>query len=134
MSVIDVKAVMVDIAAAVQTVLASGRTASPRPVEAAVAGDAIVGYPTGPISIADTYGRGSDRLTLPLYIILGLPADESTQTALSTWVGSGSIVAAIESYAGTWQSVSVMEASVETYTPIGGPEQLALRFDIDILS
>lgn len=134
MSVLDLSAVMVDLAAAVQTVLDSGRSAFSRPVEAAVPGDAIVGYPQDPIDISTTYRRGQDRVVIPVFVICGLPQDEATRTAVSAWIGSGSVVAAIEGYAGTWSSVSVLTAQVDTYEPIGQPPMVALRLNVDVIS
>lgn len=129
------KSVMTDLAAAAQTTLDSGRTAFSRPVEAAVPGDVVVGYPTEPIAISTTYRRGQDRVTVPLWRICGLPQDVATQDAMDTAIaGASNLIAAIETYAGTWDSVSVMSAQVDTFEPIGQPAQLALRLDIDILS
>ncbi len=134
MSVLNLSAVMVDLAAAVQTVLATGRTAFSRPVEAVVPGDAIVAYPQDPIDISTTFRRGQDRLVVPVFVICGLPQDEATRTAVSAWIGSGSIVTAIESYAGTWSSVAVLTAQVDTYEPIGQPPMVALRLNVDVIS
>ena len=134
MSALSVKSVMVDLAAAVQPELDGGRTAHPRPVEALQPGDAVVGYPTDPMSISTTFRRGQDRATFPVFVICGMPQDESTQTAVDALVGSGSIVAAIEAYAGTWQSVSVTQASIVEYTPTGGSPMVALRFDVDVIA
>lgn len=134
MSVLNLSAVMVDLAAAVQPELDSGRTAHSRPIEGAKPGDAVVGYPTDPIAIAGTFRRGMDRLTVPVFILCGYAQDASTQTAVGTWLGSGSVIAAIEAYAGTWSSVSVTQVQIEDFSPIGGTPLVALRFDCDVLS
>lgn len=134
MSVIDLSAVMVDLAAAAQTVLATGYKAHPQPVEGAQAGDAIVGYPQDPIDITTTFRRGQDRCVVPVWFLCGLSSAPATRTAVSALIGSASVVAAIEAYAGTWSSVKVATARIETFTPINGNEQLAVRFDVDVIS
>lgn len=131
---IDVSAVMVGLAAAIQPELASGRTAYDRPVEAVKVGDALVGYPQEPIAISGTFRRGMDRGTFPVFVICGYPHEVDTREAVAGWIGSGSIVAAIEAYAGTWQSVSVTTVQVDQFTPLGGSPLLALRFDVDVIS
>lgn len=132
---LNLSAVMVDLAAAVQTVLASGRTAFDHPVEAVVPGDAIVAYPQDPIQISTTFRRGQDRVTVPVFVICGLPQDASTRTAISAWIdNSGSVITAIEGYAGTWSSVSVVTVQIEQFIPTGGAPLVALRFDVDVIS
>lgn len=135
MSALSLSAVMVDLAAAVQTVLATGCKAYPLPIEGARVGDAVVGYPPDPIQISTTFRRGQDRVVFPVFVICGMAQDEATRTAVSAWIdNSGSVVTAIESYAGTWSSVSVTEVRIENFTPTGGSPQLALRFDVDVIS
>lgn len=134
MSAIDLSAVMVDLADAVQTVLATGRTAFDHPVEGVVPGDAIVAYPQDPIDISTTYRRGQDRCTVPVFIICGLPQDEATRTEVSTWIGSGSVIAAIEGYAGTWSDVAVRSVRIEEFSPTGGSSLVSLRYDVDVIS
>lgn len=129
---LQLKSVMTDLAAAAQTTLDSGRTAFSRPVEAAVPGDVVVGYPTEPIAHSQTFRRGLDRATVPLFVICGPPQDEATQTAVSAWLASGSLIEAIEAYAGTWQSVLVGPAVIQEYTTPAGVTQMALRYDIDV--
>lgn len=129
------KSVMVDLATAAQTVLASDRKAYSRPVEGVRQGDVVVGYPQDPIEISATYRRGMDRATFLLWRICGLPQDESTQDEVAAAIDdSGSLITAIEGYAGTWDSVSVTTVQVDTIEPIGQQPQLALRYDIDVLS
>jgi hypothetical protein len=135
MSALNLSAVMTGLAAAVQTVLASGRTAYDHPVEAALPGDAVVAYPADPIEVSTTFRRGQDRCVVPVYVICGLPQDETTRDAISTWIGdSSSVVTAIEGYSGTWASVSVMRPLIEGFAPVGQPPQLAVRFDVDVIS
>lgn len=133
MSALVLASVMADLAAAVQAVLASGRVAHSRPAEGVREGDAVVGYPQEPIDLTVTFRRGLDRLTVPVYVLCGMPQDATTQTAISGWLASGSVVEAIQGYAGTWSSVFVT-AQIEEFTPIGGSPLVALRFDCDIVS
>jgi hypothetical protein len=129
------KSVMTALAAAAQTVLDSGRTAFSRPVEGVVSGDVVVGYPTDPLDISATYQRGMDRATVPLWRVCGLPQDESTQDAVSAAIaGASDLITAIEGYAGTWDSVSVMTVQVETLELVGLPPQVALRFNVDVIA
>lgn len=128
------KSVMVDLAEAAQTVLDSGRTAFSRPVEAPVPGDVVVGYPTEPIAHSQTFRRGLDRVTVPLFVICGSPQEETTQTAVSAWIASGSLIEAIEAYGGTWDSVLVRPVVIQEYTTTAGVAQMALRYDIDVLA
>jgi hypothetical protein len=135
MSALNLSAVMTGLAAAVQTVLASDRTAYDHPVEGVVPGDAVVAYPQEPIEISTTFRRGQDRCVVPVFVICGLPQDETTRDAVSAWIDdSSSIVTAIEGYSGTWASVSVMRPLIEGFAPVGQPPQLAVRFDVDVIS
>ena len=135
MSALNLAAVMADLAAAVQTVLDAGRTASGYPVEGLQPGDAVVGYPEGEQSLTATFGRGMDRVTVPVWIICGLPQDSTTRTAVSGWIDdSSSVVTAIEGYAGTWSSVQVETFSIESFVPVGGSELVAIKFTVDVIS
>lgn len=134
MSALDLSAVMVDLAAAVQTVLATGYKALPQPSEGMRAGDAVVGYPQDPIDVTTTFHRGQDRCKFPVWVLCGQSQSPETRVAVSALIGSGSVIAAIEGYAGTWSDVAVTEVRIETFTPINGNEQLAVRFDVDVIS
>ena len=135
MSGLNLSSVMTDLAAAVQTVLTSPRVAFDHPVEGVVPGDAVVGYPQDPIVISSTFRRGQDRAEFPVFVICGMPQDETTRTAVSAWMDdSGSVVTAIEGYSGTWSSVSVLTVQVVPFQQTGGLELLALRFNVDVIS
>lgn len=136
MSGIDLTAVMDALAAATQTVLASGFTAYATPSEGLREGDAVVGYPQDPINLTQTFKRGFDRATFPVWRIAGIASDERVRDAVADLItGSGSLVTAIEGYStGAWSDVAVRTARVELYGPIGQPPLLALRFDCDVLS
>jgi len=126
---------MADLATAVQTVLASGRTAHGYPVESLQPGDAVVGYPEGDQPITGTFGRGMDRVKVPVWIICGLPQDVGTRTAVSGWVDdSSSVVTAIQGYAGTWSSVRVESYAIDRFDPVGGNPLVVIKFTVDVLT
>lgn len=135
MSGLNLSAVMTDLATAVQTVLTSPRKAFDYPVEGVVPGDAVVGYPQDPIDLSTTFGRGQDRAVVPVFVICGMPQDESTRVAVSAWMDdSGSVVTAIEGYSGTWSSVRVTTVQIVPFQQLGGLELVALRFNVDVIS
>jgi hypothetical protein len=135
MSALNLSAVMTGLAAAVQTVLASDRTAYDHPVEGVVPGDAVVAYPQEPIEVSTTFRRGQDRCVVPVFVICGLPQDETTRDAVSAWIDdSSSIVTAIEGYSGTWSSVAVLPIRIEEWQPEGRPPVLVIRFDVDVIA
>ena len=136
MSGVDLTAVMDSLATAVQTALATDKHAYAYPVEDLGTGDAVVGYPQDPMQLTQTFARGMDRATFPVWIIGGLPQDKATRDTLADFItGSGSLVTAIEGYSTTaWSSVYVGTATIEEYAPNGRPAVLAVRFDCDVLS
>lgn len=135
MAALNLSAVMTDLATAVQTVLASGRTAHGYPVESLQPGDAVVGYPEGDQPITGTFGRGMDRVKVPVWIICGFVQDSTTRTAVSGWVdASSSVVTAIEGYAGTWSSVRVESFAIDRFDPVGTSPLVVIKFTVDVLS
>ena len=109
------------------------------PSEGAVAGDAVVGYPDA-IDFDLTYGRGGDRARIPVWVLCGLIADESTLDAISALLDSGA-AAVKDALEGTTLSgavssiratnATVMPYTVGTKTPI---TYLSVRFDLDIIT
>ena len=136
MTGIDLTAVMDDLAAAVDSALASDKTCYGYPVEDLTVGDAVVGYPDDPINVSTTFRRGMDRATLPVFLVAGMPQDKATRDTIADYItGAGSLVTAIESYSTTsWSSASVTTISVDRYDPVGRPPLVAVRFNVDILS
>jgi hypothetical protein len=53
------------------------------PVESISPPCAVVGYPDEPIDFDLTMGRGSDRLTIPLWFAVGKPVERTARDALS---------------------------------------------------
>lgn len=137
MAALNLTDVMVDLALVVQTALASGRTAFAYPAESVQPGDAIVGYPEGEQPLTGTFGRGMDRVTLPVWIVCGLPQDESTRDAVSGWLDdSSSVVTAIEEtqLAVSWSSARVTGYSIERFDPIGGNPLVLLKLSVDLIT
>ncbi|MBW0117025.1 hypothetical protein [Pseudonocardia abyssalis] len=95
---------------------------------------AVVGWPE-PITFDETFGRGSDRLTLPVHVVVGKVDARSARDELSLFLaGSGpsSIKQALDN--GTYlnaDAVTVREARVEVLT-IAGIDYLSGVFDVDI--
>lgn len=137
MAGIDLTAVMDGLAAAVDSVLASDKTAYAYPVEDVTVGDAVVGYPQDPIDTAVTFRRGMDRATFPVFLIGGLPQDKGTRDTLADYLtGASSLITAIESYTtgSPWASAAVLTVQIDRYEPVGRPPLVAVRFDVDIIS
>lgn len=95
---------------------------------------AIVALPDE-ITYDATYGRGSDRMVIPVVVLAGLVSDRTAVKALAAYAdGSGakSVKAALDG--GTYtacDSVTVAQATFDTYS-IAGTEYLAALFDVDI--
>lgn len=104
------------------------------PPGAAVPPAAVVGYPSR-YDYDETYGRGMDRMTLPVVVLVGRPTDRSTRDAMAQYVngsGSASIKAVLES--GTYtalHTLRVMSADFDVYQ-LGGTDYLAAIFELDI--
>lgn len=91
---------------------------------------AVVGYPTEG-TLGFTFQRGGDRVTLPVWVICGLPGEESTRDYLSTLLGASDDVKTVIEAA--LSSVEVNEPRIEVYEATGG-EYMAVRFDCDVLA
>lgn len=95
---------------------------------------AVVGWPE-PITFDETFGRGSDRLTLPVYVVVGKVDARSARNELSGFLaasGPTSVKQAVDN--GTYtqaDSVTVREARVEVLT-ISAVDYLSGVFDVDI--
>ena len=132
---IDLTAAMDGLAAAVQAVLTGTGHAYAWPVEAVRAGDAVVGYPQDPIEVALTFGRGADRAVFPVFAICGLPQDKATRDAIADIVTAASDwVAAIQSASGVGSYALVRDCVVDAWNPDGRPMQMAVRFNVEVVS
>jgi len=95
---------------------------------------AIVSYPDA-IDFDQTGARGSDRLTLPVVLVVGRVSLRSARDDLGSFVdGSGarSIKAILESGTYTaFHELRVVNASFDVVR-LGGTDYIAALFDIDI--
>jgi hypothetical protein len=95
---------------------------------------AIVSYPSD-YTFDATYGRGMDRMTLPVVVVVGKPTERSSRDLLTKYVagsGAASVKAKLdgEGYS-SCHSVRVVSADFDVYT-IGGVDYLTAVFDLDI--
>lgn len=113
-----------------------------------IAGLRVVAYPDGQvnppcavvampsdISFDATYARGSDRLTLPVVVLVSGTVPRMARDAMAAYCdgsGSSSIKAVVESGSYTaFDSVRVTGIQFDAYT-YGGVEYPAAIFDLDI--
>lgn len=95
---------------------------------------AIVGWPE-PITFDSTFARGSDQLTLPVYVLVGKVSERGSRDVLAAYLdgaGANSVKAALDG--GTYlacDSVRVASANIEALTS-GGVEYLGAVFDVEI--
>ena len=94
---------------------------------------AVVGYPE--IEFDATYGRGMDRWTLPVWVVIGKSSSLAARDQVSKYVSGGGITSfkeAIES--GEYASLDTVRVASATPDQIlvGTSEYLSYRFDLDI--
>jgi hypothetical protein len=103
----------------------------PYPVESINPPCAVVGYP----DVYDydlTARRGSDRMSLPVWLILGRVVERATRDAVSSLLAEGTVKAALDGdLDGTCQSCRVQGLTLETVS-VAGLDYLALRLTLDI--
>lgn len=96
---------------------------------------AVVDWPDE-IDYDSTMQRGSDRVTLPVGVLVGRLDARSSRDRLSKYVagdGPDSVKAAIEAHVtDAWYSARVMKATFGT-TTVGGTDYLSAAFDIELL-
>lgn len=95
---------------------------------------AIVSYPED-YTYDATYGRGMDRLTLPVVVVVGKVSDRSARDQMGAYVdgsGASSVKQVLESGAYTaFDTVRVTGVEFDT-VPIAATDYLAATFDLDI--
>lgn len=95
---------------------------------------AVVSYPED-ITYDVTYGRGKDRITLPVVVVVGRPTDRTAAKKLGEYAsGSGatSIKQVVEAGSYTaFDAVRVMSAEFDVFT-IGGTDYMGALFMLDI--
>jgi hypothetical protein len=129
----DVAAVMDQVAAQLDTI--AGLRVFAYPPDSLTPPAAVVSYPDEGI-FDESYGRGMDRLTLPVVLVIGRVSDRASRTELAAYCnGSGarSVKAVVEAGAAytAFHSVRVISFEVEAVT-IGGADHIAATFDLDI--
>lgn len=96
---------------------------------------AIVSYPTT-YTYDETYGRGSDRLELPVVLVVGKPTDRSSRDALAVYVaGAGpfSVKAALEAGdAATFDRCRVMSVDFDVVS-LAGDDVVAAMFALELV-
>lgn len=111
-----------------------GLRAYPYPVSTISPPAAIVSYPET-YTYDETYGRGMDRLTLPVVVLVSLASDRAARDQLGQYVdgaGAKSVKQAVES--GTYEAFDTarVQSVVFDAVTISAVEYLAATFSIDI--
>lgn len=105
------------------------------PTEAPVPPAAIVTFPDE-YDFDTTYGRGTDRLIVPIIVIVGRATDRAARDQLARYCeGSGdySIKRAIESHVyDSLDTVRVQRAEFDAF-PMSNVQMLAATFDVDVV-
>ena len=95
---------------------------------------AVVSYPET-YTFDGTYGRGMDRLTLPVVVVVGKASDRGARDALAAYAdGSGarSVKAVVEAGTYTACDTAVVTGAEFDVVTIGGQDYLAALFTVDI--
>lgn len=83
----------------------------------------------------ETYGRGSDRITLPVAVMAGRATERGARDALAGYLaggGPGSVKAAIEQFPGrSYDSVRVVDVDIDVFTE-AGVDYWGAVFELDI--
>jgi hypothetical protein len=95
---------------------------------------AVVSYPET-YTYDETYGRGMDRMTLPVIVVVGRPTDRSTRDRLGGYVngtGAASVKSVLQSGTYTaFHTVRVVGVEFDVVT-IGGTDYMGALFSLDI--
>ena len=101
------------------------------PVESVSNSEAIVGYPTT-LELARTFGRGHDRVVIPVWFVCGIASDEATLDRVSALVTAASdVVDVIDAALASSGAVATQFGAFEQ-VDVGGVSRLALRFDVEL--
>lgn len=96
---------------------------------------AIVGWP-GPLTFDTTMARGSDRMTIAVWVLVSTADTRAARNALASYLDGAdtkSIKNAIDSGTYTaFDSVRVQEATVDSFT-VAGVDYLGAAFQLDII-
>lgn len=107
------------------------------PVEGIVPPCAVVGYPE-PFDLSMTFGRGPDRATFPVWVVVGIQQGKTTRDAASDLIAAvGDVKSTLEAdrtLGGVIDSLRVVRVGIEAWELQGGLVHTAIRFDIDVIS
>lgn len=122
-----------EIAAAAATI--AGLRVHSRVGTAITAPALVVGYPST-VDFDSSYGRGADRITLPLFVLVGRASDRAGAGALLAYLsgeGTASVKAAVE--AGTYTACDVVHVDSASVGAIvhEGVEYLGATFTTTII-
>jgi hypothetical protein len=96
----------------------------------------VVGLPET-VEYDSTFARGSDRIVIPVHLMVSKVSDRSGRDALAPYVagtGTKSIKAAVDgTLGGTVQTARVMSATPQTFT-VAGVDYLGASFRVEAYS
>jgi hypothetical protein len=111
-----------------------GLRVTPHPESAPNPPAAMVSYPEE-IEFDQTYGRGADRITLPVVLVVGKVFDRVTRAQLARYcdgTGAHSVKAVLESGTyHTFDTLRVVGIEFDSFV-IGAVEHMAALFTLDI--
>lgn len=130
MAQLDLSAVMDAVAANVPEALT--KRAYAWPVETVSPPCAVVGYPTS-IDFDATFGRGSDKVVMPLWFVVGAVSDKAARDALSAVIaGADAVKDSLDGdLSGTVQTCRVTDCQIDQLL-IGAITYLTARFTLEI--
>ncbi|SCG38234.1 hypothetical protein [Micromonospora zamorensis] len=128
----DVRAVMTEVAERLRTI--PNLRVYDYPPGTATAPAAIVSYPES-ITYDETYGRGMDRMALPVVVLIGRPTDRNTPDKLAAYAngsGSSSVKAVLES--GTYTAFDDLRVESADFdvVSLGGTDYMAGMFNLNV--
>lgn len=106
------------------------------PPDSVVVPAAVVGLPEV-IEYDETMGRGADRVTVPVYVLVSKASDRAGAGRLGAYLSADGVKAAVESYAppspAPWHTVRVSRADVSVIS-VAGVDYLAATFTLDLVA
>lgn len=114
-----------------------GLNVYPFPADNVAVPAAVVGYPE-PLEFDVTMGRGTDRATMPVHVVISRVSDRASRDALTDYMGgsgAGTVKAAIEAdktLGGASSSVQVTEVRGVNIR-IAGVDYIAATFMVDVV-
>ncbi len=104
----------------------------PYPIESIAVPCTVIGYPER-IDFDNTFGRGSDRADVPLWVIVGKTGTADARDALSTLIADASSVKSALDGQHAFGAVRVTDASIQEIA-VGGVTYMAVKFSCDVIS